>query len=275
MNVSSVVVSSSMQYEPKAKGNVKEKEKEPGVISKVPVDSLQQETQDKIKSQIQGKGSLAPANHRLIYGNSVHADGTVSFYGASMTKEQSEKLQNVIINLEEQGNGNLGDDWNTASYAQLGLKVSQLSYACREAGLSNEALAQVTGTYGKQMEEKINKTNDMFDSIKEVLDKTRKDLMQKIKEKSPEAYEKYTTLAQSRGAGHEETLEVSKQANRDVYQMFSKLDVSSKDAFMASFEQAIKSFRNYFAGGEAQVFMGTDSEQVQVDKLRTQFNAFI
>lgn len=275
MNVSSVAVNSSMQYEPKAKSNVKEKEKESGVISKVSFDFLPQETQDKIKSQIQGKSNLAPANHRLIYGNSVHADGTVSFYGASMTKEQSEKLQSVIKNLEEQGNGNLGDGWNTAAYAQLGLKVSQLSYACREAGLSDEASAQVTGTYGKQMEEKINKTNDMFDSIKEVLDKTRKDLMQRIKEKSPEAYEKYTALAQSRGTGHKETLEVSKQANRDVYQMFSKLDASSKDAFKASFEQAIKSFRNYFASGEAQVFTGTDSEQVQVDKLRMQFNDFM
>lgn len=264
MNVSSVAANSSVQYGPKAGSNAKEKQ-EAGAISRVSFDSLPQEVQDKMKSQIPGKGNLAPANHRLIHGDSVHADGTVSFYGATMTKEQSEKLQDVIKNLEEQGSGNIGDGQNTAAYAQLGLKVSQLSYACREAGLSDEASARVTDTYGKQMEEKINKTNDMFDSIQKVLDETRKDLMQRIKEKSPEAYEKYTSLAQSRGSEHKETLEANKQANKDAYQIFSTLDVSSKDAFQAGFEQAMAGFRNYFAGGEPS----------QADKLWKQFNDFI
>ncbi|MCM1049567.1 MAG: hypothetical protein NC433_14215 [Clostridiales bacterium] len=94
---------------------------------------------------------------------------TVSFYGASMTKEQSDKLQSVIKDLEEQLNGNLGDSWNVGAYAQLGLKVSQLSYACKEIGLSDEAAEQVTSTYGKQAEEKINKISNMMESAAKLL----------------------------------------------------------------------------------------------------------
>lgn len=88
-----------------------------------------------------------------------------SFYGASVTKEQSDKLQSVIKGLEEQPNGNLGDSWNVRAYAQLGLKVSQLSYACKEIGLSDEAAEQITSAYGKQAEEKINKVNSMMESV--------------------------------------------------------------------------------------------------------------
>ena len=47
----------------------------------------------------------------------------------------------------------------------MGLKVSQLSYACKEIGLSNEAAEQITSAYGKQAEEKINKVNSMIESV--------------------------------------------------------------------------------------------------------------
>lgn len=52
-----------------------------------------------IEGQQRGKGN--PSMHRIINGDS--ANGMVSFYGASVTKEQSEKLQNVIKDLEQQG----------------------------------------------------------------------------------------------------------------------------------------------------------------------------
>lgn len=139
MDISSVAANSGVQYTSKAGDAVQEKAKAAsesevkklGIGSAVSLDSLSQESQDKIKSQLRGNGNRPIANHWIISGNSVSADGTVSFYGASMTKEQSEKLQSVIKDLEEQGHENLGDSWNTAAYAQLGLKVSQLSYACK------------------------------------------------------------------------------------------------------------------------------------------------
>lgn len=52
---------------------------------------------------------------------------------------------------------------HNVGYAQLGLKVSQLSYACKEMGLSDETAERITSAYGKQAEEKINKVNSMIE----------------------------------------------------------------------------------------------------------------
>lgn len=67
----------------------------------------------------------------------------VILYGASVTREQSEQIKSIIKDLENQGyvtatadeSGNylagdeaLGASWEPGTYAQMGLKVSQLSY---------------------------------------------------------------------------------------------------------------------------------------------------
>ena len=53
------------------------------------------------------------------------ADGMAVFYGASVTKEQSDKLQSVIRDLEQQPNGNLGDAWNVGAYNALPLRSAR------------------------------------------------------------------------------------------------------------------------------------------------------
>lgn len=172
MDVPNVGTESGYQYQPKTANDLKEEVrntpdseiKDLGVIVEISKDTPEaQRLSEAVQQRIQNgeHGKYANAKHRVV-GNG--ANGMVSFYGASVTKEQSDKLQSVIKNLEEQPNGNLGDSWNVGAYAQLGLKVSQLSYACKEIGLSDEAAEQVTSTYGKQAEEKINKVNSMIES---------------------------------------------------------------------------------------------------------------
>lgn len=284
MDISGVTAGSGVQYTSKAGDTIQEKAKAApeseakklGIGSAVSPDSLPQESRDKIKSQLRGNGNRPIVNHRIISGNSVSADGTVSFYGASMTKEQSEKLQSVIKDLEEQGHESLGESWNTAAYAQLGLKVSQLSYACKEIGLSDEAAEQVTKTYGQQAEDKINKLNDMMTSVSK-----------KIKEAQEQFYKEHGTpnyrkdaqeiresLVQRSSTG-KTSLELNIDANTDIYKMFSNLDVSGKDAFAGSFQKAVQSFQNYLAGGEVPVFTGTDTQQAQIAELTKRFQSFL
>lgn len=284
MDISSVAANSGVQYTSKAGDTVQEKAKAAsesevkklGIGSAVSLDSLSQESQDKIKSQLRGNGNRPIANHWIISGNSVSADGTVSFYGASMTKEQSEKLQSVIKELEEQGHGNLGDSWNTAAYAQLGLKVSQLSYACKEIGLSDEAAEQVTKTYGQQAEDKISKVNDMITSmaknIKEIQEQFYKEHGTPDYRKG--AQEIKESLVQRSSTG-KTSVELNIDANVDIYKMFSNLDVSGKDTFVSSFQKSLESFKNYLAGGEVPIFTGTDTQQAQIAELTKRFQSFL
>lgn len=220
-----------------------------------------------------GKKATAGETHRIV-GNG--ATGLVSFYGASMTQEQSEKLQGIIKDLEGQGNSGLGDSWNVGAYAELGMKVSQLSYACKEMGLSDDAAAQVTKTYGQQAEEKMNKYNDMLSSLQE-----------KVREEREKFYKEHGTPHYRKGAAEiKESLvhksssgksgvELNIEANRDIYQMFSNLDTSSKEAFADSFEKAVAGFKNYLAGGDVPIFTGTGAQQTQLEELAKRFQSFL
>ena len=162
MDVSNVGAARGHQYEPKTASALQEEvkntpdseRKDLGVIVEISKDSpeaqrISETVRQRIKGQQRGKGN--PSMHRIINGDSVN--GMVSFYGASVTKEQSEKLQSVIMDLEKQGfvkatpdvNGSyqagdeaLGSTLEPGTYAQLGLKVSQLAYACKEMGLTDE-----------------------------------------------------------------------------------------------------------------------------------------
>ncbi len=70
-------------------------------------------------------------------------------------------------------------------------------------------------------------------------------------------------------------VELNMEANSDIYKMFSYLDVCSKEKFVGSFAKAVDSFKNYYAGGEVQIFTGTDREQTQLDELVKRFHSFL
>lgn len=282
MDISSVGTNNSVQHtqkiEPvqeKVKSTPKEDTKDLGVIVEISNDTPEaKRLAEKIQQRIQSgeRGKSVTTIHRVV-GNS--ANGMVSFYGASVTQEQSGKLQKVIKDLEEQGTGALGDSWNTGAYAQLGLKVSQLSYACKEIGLSDEAAEQVTNTYGKQAEEKINKIKDMTSFVEKQIKVVRE---QFYKEHGTPNYRKDAAKIKeslvSNNTG-KTSVELNEEANRDVFQMFSKLDVSSKDAFESSFQNSVESYKNYYAGGEVQIFTGTSEQQAQLEELMSRFQNFL
>lgn len=278
MDVSNVGAAGGYQYQPKTANDLKEEvrntpdseKKHLGVVVEISKD-LPEAIQQRIQNGERGRyGNVA---HRVV-GNG--ANGMASFYGASVTKEQSDKLQSVIKDLEEQPTGNLGDSWNVGAYAQLGLKVSQLSYACKEIGLSDEAAEQITSAYGKQAEEKINKVNGMIESV-----------AKQVKIEQEKFYKEHGTPNYRKGAAEmkeslvnksasgKTSVELNREANSDIYKMFSNLDVSSKEKFVGSFAKAVDSFKNYYAGGEVQIFTGTDKEQSQLDELVKRFQGFL
>lgn len=284
MDISNVGAASGYQYQPKTAKDFKEEvrnmpdseKKDLGVIVEISKDAPEaQRLSEAVQQRIQSgeRGKCTNTAHRVIGSGT---NGMVSFYGASVTKEQSDKLQSVIKDLEEQPNGNLGDAWNVGAYAQLGLKVSQLSYACKEIGLSDEAAEQITSTYGKQAEEKISKVNNMLESV-----------AKQVKIEQEKFYKEHGTPHYRKGAAEmkesfvnksisgKTSVELNREANSDIYRMFSNLDVSSREKFVSSFEKAVDSFKNYSAGGEVQIFMGTDKEQSQLDELAKRFHSFL
>ena len=290
MDVSNVGATSAYQYEPKITSALQEEvkntpdseKKDLGVIVEISKDSPEaQRISETIKQRIEGQQrGKSTTNHRIISGNSVN--GMVSFYGASVTKEQSEKLQSVIMDLEQQGfvkaspdaNGNyqagdeaLGSTLEPGTYAQLGLKVSQLAYACKEMGLSDEAAEQITSAYGKQAEEKINKVNSMIEFA-----------AKQIKIEQEKFYQEHGTPAyrsvQASDTTEIKSVEVNKKTNSDIYRMFANLDVSSKEKFQSSFENALVGFRNYFINDPIENYNGTSREQIQLDELLKRFNIF-
>jgi hypothetical protein len=293
MDVSNVGAASGYQYEPKTASalqvevkNTPDSKKNLGVIVEISKDSpeaqrISETIQQRIEGQQRGKGNSS--THRIINGDSVN--GIVSFYGASVTKEQSEKLQSVIMDLEQQGfvkatpdaNGSyqagdeaLGSTLEPGTYAQLGLKVSQLAYACKEMGLSDEAVEQITGAYGKRVEEKINKVNSMIEfAAKQVKIEQEKF----YKEHGTPNYKKGVSKAGSTTG--KDSVEVNKESNSDIYKMFANLDVSSKENFQSSFEKVLAGFRDYFVSDPIEDYNGTDLEQRQLDELLKRFNNFI
>lgn len=294
MDVSNVGTTSGYQYEPKTASALQEEvkntpdseKKNLGVIVEISKGSpetqrISETIRQRIEGQQRGKGN--PSMHKIINGDSVN--GMVSFYGASVTKEQSEKLQSVIMDLEKQGfvkatpdaNGNyqagdeaLGSTLEPGTYAQLGLKVSQLAYACKEMGLSDEAAERITSAYGKQAEEKINKVNSMIEFAAKQLKIEREKF---YKEHGTPNYKK--GVSKTRSTTGKDSVEVNKESNSDIYKMFANLDVSSKENFRSSFEKALAGFRDYFVSDPIEDYNGTDREQRQLDELLKRFNNFI
>lgn len=293
MDVSSVGAVSGYQYQLKTANDLKEEvrntpdseKKDLGVIVEISKDApearkISELIKQRIDGQQRGKGS-APM-HRIINGGS--ANGMVSFYGASVTKEQSEKLQSVIRDLEEQGfvkatadadggyqagDEALGSTLEPGTYAQLGLKVSQLAYACKEMGLSDEAAEQITGTYGKQAEEKINKVNSMVEFA-----------AKQIKIEQEKFYKEHGAPARkgaspARNTTGKDSVEVNRESNSDIYRMFANLDVSSRENFQSSFTNALAGFRDYFVSDPIENYNGTGREQMQLDELVKRFNSFL
>lgn len=295
MDISNIGAAGDYQYKPTAQTNSTLQEevrntpdsekKDLGVIVEISKDSPEaQRISETIRQRIEGQQrGKSTTNHRIISGNSVN--GMVSFYGASVTKEQSEKLQSVIMDLEQQGfvkaspdaNGNyqagdeaLGSTLEPGTYAQLGLKVSQLAYACKEMGLSDEAAEQITSAYGKQAEEKINKVNSMIEFAAKQVKIEREKFYQ---EHGAPAYRVGSSSA--RNTTGKDSVEVNKKSNSDIYRMFANLDVSCKENFQSSFENALVEFRNYFISDPIENYNGTSGEQRQLDELLKRFNNFI
>lgn len=248
--------------------------------------SMESQKAQKLSEEIKQNGKNVSPMHRVINGDS--AKGMVSFYGASVTKEQSEKLQSVIRDLEQQGfvkatpnvDGNyqagdeaLGYMLEPGTYAQLGLKVSQLAYVCKEIGLSDEVSGQITSTYGKQVEEKINKVSGMAGFVAEQIKVVKEKFYE---EHGMPNYKKGVT--QQKDSTGKDIVEIKKEQegwNRDIYKMFANLDVSSKENFQSSFDNAMVSFEHYFAAEPIEGYNGTRREQMQLNELLKRFNNFI
>lgn len=192
----------------------------------------------------------------------------VSFYGATVTKEQSEKLQDVITRLEEQGGDNIGQSWNLGAYAQLGMKTSQLAYACKEMGLSDDATDQITGAYKAQAEEKMNTLNNLMNTVKKYAPVVMDKLYDLIKENDPKAYAEYKQRAASRG-NQPSSIELNQEAGNALFDIFSNLDISSKDNFRSSFEKALKGFEGCFLDDMLDVW------KPQADELMKRFMNFL
>lgn len=281
MDISSVTNSMGTQYEAKNIATQKEglatdpNTRDLGVIVEVSKDS---ELAAKMAEAVSGRSrTYDTSTRRVIYGDNVSADGMVSFYGASVTKEQSEKLQSVITELEGQGHTKeaLGNSFEPGTYAQLGLKVSQLSYACKEMGLSEDAAKQITDTYGKQTEEKIGRVNGMMDALKTKMGELKQNLYKEIQEKGNNgAYDRYQQAAKSR-AGERDSVEVNQEINADIYNMFARLDTSSKESFQSSFQSALTDFQAYFSERPIENYTGTEKEQMQLDELVKRFHGFL
>ncbi len=294
MDISSVTNSIGVQYEAKNTSSKKEglatdpNNKDLGVIVEVSKDS---ELAAKMADAVSRRSrTYDTPTRRVIYGNSVSANGMVSFYGANVTKEQSEKLQSIITKLEElgyvkqaakadgiyqAGEEAIGNSFEPGTYAQLGLKVSQLSYACREIGLSEAVTKQITATYSKQAKNKMNRANGLIDALKTQMGEQKQKLYQMIREKgSNGAYERYEQAAQGR-AGEKDSVEANQEINTDIYKMFANLDTGSKEIFQSSFQNALTEFQTYFADSPIENYTGTEKEQIQLNELLKRFHSFL
>lgn len=251
MDISSVVANTGVQYEAKNTG------------------TAQKKTETKSNYEAKDTGVVV----EISSGNSATSNkvntvnDTVSFYGATVTKEQSEKLQDVITQIEEQGGDNIGQSWNLGAYAQLGLKTSQLAYACKEMGLSDEAAERITGAYGKQAEGKMNTLNNLMNTVKKFAPIIMDKLYDVIKENDPEAYKLYKERAASRG-NQPDTIALNQEAGKALFDIFSNLDVSGKDNFKSSFEKALAGFGEFFLDDMADVW------KPQQDALMKRFMSF-
>lgn len=211
----------------------------------------------------------------------------VIFYGASVSKEQSEQLKSIIGELEKQGyvsatpdeNGNyekgdeaLGYSWEPGTYAQMGLKVSQLSYACKEMGLSDDVTEQITSAYGKRQESKVGKTNNLMDLAKKQLDAIRPEYQKMMQAYGNSTAKKNSLVSNPTG---EDSVELNKKANSNIYNKFAGLDTSDKEHFQKSFDSAIEHLKNYFNDDPIELYTGTDREKVQIDALIKRFAEFL
>ena len=145
-----------------------------------------------------------------------------------------------------------------------------LEDACKEMGLSDEAAEQITTAYGKLAEEKINKVNSMVEFVAKQVKIEREKFYQ---EHGEPAYRVGSSPA--RNTTGKDSVEVNKESNSDIYKMFANLDVSSKENFKSSFENALAGFGNYFVSDPIENYNGTSREQMQLDELVKRFQNFL
>lgn len=296
MDVTNVTGSNGMQYEFKTASAKKDKEKlendpnrkDLGVIVEISKESekalkMSQVIDERVHTHTRGKVSTVA--HRLVHGNDVQ--GTMSFYGATVSKEQADILQSTIKELEEQGfigatpdeegNYQMGDEalgysWEPGTYAQLGLKVSQLAYTCKKIGLSDDATEQITKTYGEQAQEKVNKVNGLIASLSKQIEVEKQKLNKMVEEHGENPYKTNTRASNTTG---KESVELNREANQEVYDMFANLDISSADNFRSSFQSAIKNYQAYWLENPIETYTGTNRENMQIEVLVQRFNKYL
>ncbi len=237
-----------------------------------------------VKDRVRGSGLNS---HKIISGSNI--DGMVIFYGASITKEQGEKLQNTIEGLEQQGfiasNANedgsyhagdeaLGASWEPGTYAQLGLKVSQLAYTCKEMGLTDQETEQITSAYGKQIDDKISKANSLVDALIKQVEVEKEKLHKMIEEKNG-GINPYKINSRVSNTTGKSSVELNREFNSDIYEMFSKLDTSSKDKFQSSFQDALEKYHSYWRNRPIEIYTGTERENIQLEALIERFNKYL
>lgn len=62
---------------------------------------------------------------------------------------------------------------------------------------------------------------------------------------------------------------------KDKLRFLKNLDVSCKENFQSSFENALVEFRNYFISDPIENYNGTSGEQRQLDELMKRFQNFL
>lgn len=134
-------------------------------------------------------------------------------------------------------------------------------------GLSDDVTDQITGTYKAQAEEKMDILNNLMNTVKKFAPVVMDKLYDLIKENDPEAYAQYKQRAASRG-NQPSTIELNQEAGNALFDIFSNLDVSSKDNFKSSFEKALAGFGGFFLDNMSDVW------KPQQDALMKRFMGF-
>lgn len=128
----------------------------------------------------------------------------------------------------------------------------------------------VSGDFSRLLNEINTKVNSMVEFVAKQVKIEREKFYQ---EHGEPAYRVGSSPA--RNTTGKDSVEVNKESNSDIYKMFANLDVSSKENFKSSFENALAGFGNYFVSDPIENYNGTSREQMQLDELVKRFQNFL
>ncbi len=222
-----------------------------------------------------GKLSSQLTDAAIEYGNQLKGGNAdlfslqteLTINGASITTGQLFGIQEVLEDLYDQKDV-MGSSWEPGSYAQFGLKESQLKYAAGQLGMNDKAVEIVSSAYGKRAENTISDIYSMMDKAASLLKSEHQKMLEKFG----------TASSGKRISSDSDTTDyiaLNRKYNADAYQMFSSLDTSSKERFQSSIQNALSNYRAYFAANSISTYTGTDKEAQQLTDLITKMNEFL